>query len=55
MRVNVMEYFKPGEKMRMMCYSVMTQAYRYTGMPVSLLNNTFSIFLLCKNDKISVV
>ena len=26
MRGNVMEYFKPGEYMRMMCYSVMTQA-----------------------------
>ena len=24
---NVMEYFKPGEYMRMMFYSVMTQAY----------------------------
>ena len=27
MRGNVMEYFKPGEEMRMMCYSVMTQVY----------------------------
>ena len=27
MRGNVMEYFKPGEQMKMMCYSVMTQAY----------------------------
>ena len=24
--INVMVYFKPGEQMRMMCYSVMTQA-----------------------------
>ena len=31
MRGNVMEYFKPGEQMRMMCYSVMTQAYSEKG------------------------
>ena len=33
---NVMEYFKPGEEMRMMYYSVMTQAYSEKEIPSSL-------------------
>ena len=35
LRGNVMEYFKPGEQMRMMCYSVMTQANSEKEIPSS--------------------
>ena len=54
MKGNVMQYFKPGEQMRMMYYSVMTQAnsekeyhseFPFPSLPVSLLNNTLFSFV----------